>query len=356
MKIDLAETIRRFRKERGLTQEQLAEALDVSVGAVSKWELGSSAPDLNRLVEMAEFFETSVDVLLGYELQGGGLERSLAEIKRCRLAKARGEGEAAAEKALRQYPNSFNIVYQSAVFFGLIGMEQGDRAYLQRALTLYQRAVDLFAQNTDSDISLLGLQKAIARIYHSLGDSEAALRQFHKYNYEHHNDGYIGLILAMDRHKPDEALPYLSDALVTCLIDLFQLSIGFGNALQDKKMPAAALEIVSWVLDFLDRAKFRDRVTYFDKLEATLLVACAQLSQDPEDRRAYLRRAVEAAERFDAAPDYTPEAFRFYYGDRSNTAFDDIGVSASEMVRSAAAQDAALYSEWETIQHEKEKI
>ena len=42
MNLNLSETIRRFRKARGLTQEQLAEALDVSVGAVSKWELGGS--------------------------------------------------------------------------------------------------------------------------------------------------------------------------------------------------------------------------------------------------------------------------------------------------------------------------
>ena len=104
MNLNLSETIRRFRKERGLTQEQLAEALDVSVGAVSKWELGSAAPDLSRLVELAEFFETSVDVLLGYELQGGGLERSLAEIKRCRAAKARNEGEAAANTPVLPAP------------------------------------------------------------------------------------------------------------------------------------------------------------------------------------------------------------------------------------------------------------
>lgn len=91
-------------------------------------------------------------------------------------------------------------------------------------------------------------------------------------------------------------------------------------------------------------------MTYFDKLTATLLIACAQLSDNADDRRAYLHRAMN-----DAAPDYTFELFRFYYGDQHNTAFDDIGVSATEVIRNAAAQDAALYSEWERIQHEKEE-
>ena len=42
MKIRISENIRSFRKERGLTQEQLAEVFGVTVGAVSKWESGGS--------------------------------------------------------------------------------------------------------------------------------------------------------------------------------------------------------------------------------------------------------------------------------------------------------------------------
>ena len=40
MKNNLAENIRKFRKERGLTQEQLAEVFDMTIGAVHKWEAG----------------------------------------------------------------------------------------------------------------------------------------------------------------------------------------------------------------------------------------------------------------------------------------------------------------------------
>ena len=53
------------RKKRGLTQEELAEKLDVSSAAISKWERGISMPELTIVCKMADCFEISVDELLG---------------------------------------------------------------------------------------------------------------------------------------------------------------------------------------------------------------------------------------------------------------------------------------------------
>lgn len=69
MKINLANSIRKHRKNRKMTQEQLAEALGVSVGAVYKWEAGLSLPELNLIVEIADFFDESVDALLDYDMK-----------------------------------------------------------------------------------------------------------------------------------------------------------------------------------------------------------------------------------------------------------------------------------------------
>ena len=69
----LAENIRAFRRQRSLTQAQLAEALGVTVGAVYKWENGLSQPELDMLVALADFFDASVDALLGYEMKDNRL-------------------------------------------------------------------------------------------------------------------------------------------------------------------------------------------------------------------------------------------------------------------------------------------
>lgn len=80
----LAENIRALRKEKRMTQEQLAECLDVTVGAVSKWESGATTPDLSMIMELAHFFAVSVDALLGYQWQNSSLEQTLERLKKLR--------------------------------------------------------------------------------------------------------------------------------------------------------------------------------------------------------------------------------------------------------------------------------
>lgn len=61
----LADNIQKYRKARGLTQNELAQSLSISPQAISKWERGASVPDIENLCLMAERLEVSVDTLLG---------------------------------------------------------------------------------------------------------------------------------------------------------------------------------------------------------------------------------------------------------------------------------------------------
>lgn len=63
-RIRLGAEIQRRRKQLGLTQEELAQRMDVSRQSVTKWETGQSAPDLDRLVQLREVLSISLDELL----------------------------------------------------------------------------------------------------------------------------------------------------------------------------------------------------------------------------------------------------------------------------------------------------
>jgi transcriptional regulator with XRE-family HTH domain len=64
----LGENIARLRKEKGMTQEDLARELNISYQAVSKWENGISSPDISNIKLLAQFFGVSIDALFGLEL------------------------------------------------------------------------------------------------------------------------------------------------------------------------------------------------------------------------------------------------------------------------------------------------
>ena len=69
------ELIREFRIKKGLTQKQLAERINVSDKAVSKWERGNGCPDVSLLTALAEVFGTDTGVLLSGEIDKNESEK-----------------------------------------------------------------------------------------------------------------------------------------------------------------------------------------------------------------------------------------------------------------------------------------
>lgn len=71
--------IKELRKEKGLTQEQLAEQFNVSRRTVSRWETGSNLPELDILIEMADYYEVGIRELLNGERKSEDMNKELEE-------------------------------------------------------------------------------------------------------------------------------------------------------------------------------------------------------------------------------------------------------------------------------------
>lgn len=115
MESNIGNVICDLRKKQGMTQEQLADAVGVSTPAVSKWETGSSCPDLALLAPIARALDTDVNTLLSFTptLSQEGLLALMKEIPQL----ARQDAGAALERmrtAVRRYPNDALLQFQLA--------------------------------------------------------------------------------------------------------------------------------------------------------------------------------------------------------------------------------------------------
>ncbi len=71
--------LQRLRKEKGLTQEQLAEQIGVARRTVSRWETGSNLPDLDILVELADLYAVDLREILNGERKSERMDQELKE-------------------------------------------------------------------------------------------------------------------------------------------------------------------------------------------------------------------------------------------------------------------------------------
>ena len=77
--IKIGSFLRELRKEKELTQEQLAEKFGVSSRSVSRWENGNTMPELGILVELADYYEVDIKEIIDCERKSEGMEKEEKE-------------------------------------------------------------------------------------------------------------------------------------------------------------------------------------------------------------------------------------------------------------------------------------
>lgn len=90
MNIVISETIKHLRTEKGISQEKLAERMNVTVQAVSKWENNLSCPDISLLPELSDFFGVSIDYLITGKNADAIYESQLPDDNVLRIIQAKG--------------------------------------------------------------------------------------------------------------------------------------------------------------------------------------------------------------------------------------------------------------------------
>lgn len=159
----IGEVIRKYRKEKKLTQEEVAGYLGVTAPAVNKWENGNSFPDISLLAPIARLLGISTDTLLSYreELTDKEIQQSVETVGS--MIKA-GEYHRAfqwAEKRIQEYPNCARLALETAQVLDsyrtIIGLSEPEQ-YDDKIIALYLRALD----STEYEVS----QAAAAALFY----------------------------------------------------------------------------------------------------------------------------------------------------------------------------------------------
>ena len=121
--IKTGELLRTLRKEKGLTQEQLAERFSVSRRTVSRWETGNNMPDLSILVELADFYNIDIREIFDGERKSESMTNEMKET----IIKVSEYSDFEKKAKARR----LNILFATGLFFILLGtfFSQNDILY-----------------------------------------------------------------------------------------------------------------------------------------------------------------------------------------------------------------------------------
>ena len=179
MELPIGEIIKRLRRERDLTQEEMAAHLGVSFQSISKWERGDGYPDITMLPALANYFGISVDELLGTsEIEKreryDEINRTWAENNK---QKRNAENVALMRQSLKAFPNDALLLVQlSTSLEKLDGTPEEKRRHLLESIAVQEQ---ILRYGEDSEVRGATMYN-ICHAYWKAGERDKALAQAQK--------------------------------------------------------------------------------------------------------------------------------------------------------------------------------
>ena len=112
----IGSNIKKLRRERDITQEQLAEFLHLPPSAISQWETDRVLPDIQYIPKIAHLFKVSSDVILGINVEvcDEEINRIYKEVRELWCTARRSEAEKLCREGIDSYPNAYILMEELA--------------------------------------------------------------------------------------------------------------------------------------------------------------------------------------------------------------------------------------------------
>ena len=156
MNLNFAENFKRYRKEKGVTQEKVAEILGVSSQSVSRWELSICYPDLELLPSIANYFGVTVDTLLSNDVLSKKKDHQVFEQRINELWEDTGACIDITREYCRKYPDVDLYAYELICAIQRHVLKDGEQMKKYEALLLknVERLMETRYRNTSIRIMI----------------------------------------------------------------------------------------------------------------------------------------------------------------------------------------------------------
>lgn len=247
--MEIGRQIQRRRKEKDLTQEQVAAALGVTSAAVSKWETGAAMPDVATLCPLARLLGTTVDGLLDFrpalELEeiNGLLEERRKLFEQGRLE----EASASCEALLREYPDDLQLKCATAGLYIMYMPADSDTERIERQIG---RAVSLLEDSRRStDPSLAANARSmLVSLYTMREELDRALEILEEEPAVQLNVRTVRANILLRKGELEEAEKLYQTELWSAGRDVTLALVGMHNAASRREDWARAMECVDVAL------------------------------------------------------------------------------------------------------------
>ncbi|MCL2360419.1 MAG: helix-turn-helix domain-containing protein [Defluviitaleaceae bacterium] len=181
--INLPRIIASRRREKGITQDAIANFLGVTKASVSKWETGTSFPDITFLPKLAAYFGISIDDLMGYEPQmpDEDIRKLYKELSLEFASQPFDEVMTRCRDIVKKYYSCYPLLFQMGVLYLNYGYYTVSTLNEEEKTALVEEIMELFlrvrAQSNDADLRQMTLHM-LAICYLLLGNPEEVIRIF----------------------------------------------------------------------------------------------------------------------------------------------------------------------------------
>ncbi|MCR5823421.1 MAG: helix-turn-helix domain-containing protein [Lachnospiraceae bacterium] len=355
MKLKISENIKQYRKKMNMTQEELAEALGVTVGAVSKWENGNNVPDVVTMMDLADFFNISMDELLSFDMSSKKIEDMCKKMDEFSINHRFDEAISVVNDALSRYPHNFVVLASASAVYYRKTLTSLDKADAQKAIDIMETAIKYISQSKDKMGDEYSLKSSIAQMYRTL-DPEKSLSLLKEINFNGDLFNEIGLTL-LDMDKTDEALHNFTESLLLTMAEENSVIHSMVKAILKKggkKDLLKALDLLKLEEQVMEGFSREGKMGLFYKMELYLVMTEAMVYErmgDFKEMEARVKECYDRAVTYDSgeSTDRLSESFKFYYSSEEIPAFDAGGSTAIESVESMLTKKRDKYCNEEML-------